>query len=105
MIIVVSESETSDYLVYKQGISFKFQLNMRIYVSLCWEILAEVNQRYQCRIQYFAHEVTKDFIILHTYIYIKSNYVLHVNIRTFLLQLAHVGTLKVFSRLVSQKLC
>jgi len=46
MIIVVSESETFDYLVYKQGMLLKFQLNMTIYMSICCEILAEVNQGY-----------------------------------------------------------
>lgn len=59
------------------------------------EILAEINQGFHYRIQYFAYEVTKVFIILHTYeyIYINSNYVLHINIRNVLLKLAHVGTL------------
>jgi len=46
MIIVVSESETFDYLVYKQRISLKLQINMSIYMSICCEILAEVNRVY-----------------------------------------------------------
>jgi len=63
-------------------------------MSICCEILAEINQGYHYRIQYFAYEVTKVFIVLHTYIYMNSKYVLHVNIGTFPLQPARVGTLK-----------